>query len=114
MLLNVMIDERQYPIETPPGMVVEAADFFARMDADMDKGWQMSRQWVESPSPLNRCQIAADKLMMALNAGNQTLAQLMAAYILNRMPGVVGVRINTDGEMLETEVVMAPVAGAGE
>lgn len=110
MLLNVIIDERQYPVETPPGMVVEAADFFARMDADMDQGWQMSRQWVESPGPLHRCQIAADKLMMALNAGNETLAQLMAAYILHRMPGVVAVRINAEGEMLETELLMGPGA----
>jgi len=112
LLLNVTIEERQIPVETPPGMVVEAEDFFARMDADMDQGWQMSRQWVESPGTLQRCQIVADKLLMALDGGNQTMVQLMAAYILSRMPGVVGVRINTDGEMQETELQMG--AGAGQ
>lgn len=114
MLLNVTIDEQQYPIDTPPGMVVEAEEFFAKMDADMDQGWQMSRQWVESPNPRQRCQIAADKLMMALHAGNQTMVQLMAAYILRRLPGVVAVHINTDGEMQETELVMAAADGAGQ
>ena len=93
-------------------MVVEAEDFFAKMDADMDQGWQMSRQWVDKLSPLNRCQIVADKLMTALDAGNETLVQLMAAYILKRMPGVAGVRINTDGEMLETRLIMESGDGA--
>jgi hypothetical protein len=51
--------------------------------------------------------------MVALNAGNETLAQLMAAYILQRMPGVVAVRINTEGEMLETELLMGPGEGVG-
>ena len=112
LLLNVYIDESHHPIETPPGMVVEAEDFFAKMDADMDQGWQMSRQWVDKLSPLNRCQIVADKLMTALDAGNETLVQLMAAYILKRMPGVAGVRINTDGEMLETRLIMESGDGA--
>ncbi len=106
MLLNVFIDGRQIPVQTPPGMVSEAEEFFARMDADMDQGWQMSRQWIENPSQLQRCQIVADKLMSAKEAGNETMMQLMAAYILSRMPGVAGVNINTEGEMAETEFAM--------
>ena len=108
MLLNVFIDERQIPVQTPPGMVTEAEEFFAKMDADMDQGWQMGRQWVERPNPRQRCQIAADKLMSAEEAGNQTMVALMAAYILSRMPGVAGVNINTDGEMEETDFAMHP------
>lgn len=114
MLLNVSIDERTYHIEPPPGMVVEAEEFFAKMDADMDKGWQMSRQWVESPDRFQRCQIAADKLMMAHNDGNDIMVKLMAAYMLSRLPGIVGVRVNTDGEMTETELVMGAEEGAGQ
>jgi hypothetical protein len=95
-------------------MVVEAEEFFAKMDADMDKGWQMSRQWVESPDRFQRCQIAADKLMTAYDEGNDILVKLMAAYILNRLPGIVGVRVNTEGEMTETELVMGSAEGAGQ
>ena len=47
MILKVIVDERTIPIEVPDYMLAEAADFFARIDADMDAGWQMSRQWVE-------------------------------------------------------------------
>ena len=106
MLLNVSIDERTYHIEPPPGMVAEAEEFFAKMDADMDKGWQMSRQWVESPDRFQRCQIVADKLMQAHSEGNDMMVKLMAAYMLSRLPGIVGVRVNTEGEMTETELVM--------
>ena len=95
-------------------MVVEAEEFFAKMDADMDKGWQMSRQWVESPDRFQRCQIAADKLMTAHNEGNDILVKLMAAYMLNRLPGIVGVRVNTEGEMTETELVMGHDEGIGQ
>ena len=112
MLLNVAIDERTYHIEPPPGMMTEAEEFFARMDADMDNGWQMSRQWVESPDRFQRCQIAADKLMTAHNEGNDILVKLMAAYMLSRLPGIVGVRVNTDGEMMETRLIMASDEGA--
>lgn len=114
MLLNVAIDERTYHIEPPPGMVAEAEDFFAKMDADMDNGWQMSRQWVDSPDRFQRCQIAADKLMQAHGEGNDILVKLMAAYILNRLPGIVGVRVNTEGEMTETELVMNSLDESGQ
>jgi hypothetical protein len=106
VLLNVYIDERHIPVDTPPGMIVEAEEFFAKMDADIDQGWQMSRQWIEHPDQTQRCQIAADKLMGAEAVGNEPLVQLMAAYILKRLPGVSGVNINTEGEMLETEFTM--------
>ena len=114
MLLNVSIDERTHHIEPPPGMVGEAEEFFAKMDADMDQGWQMSRQWVESPDRFQRCQIVADKLMTAHNEGNDILVKLMAAYMLSRLPGIVGVRVNTDGEMTETELVMGSDEGAAQ
>ena len=55
MILKVIVDERTIPIEVPDYMLAEAADFFSRMDSDMDAGWQMSRQWVEKPDGIQRC-----------------------------------------------------------
>jgi len=52
-----------------------------------------------------RCQIAADKMLSALSAENETLLLLMSGYILSRMPGVTEIHLNTEGEMLETELV---------
>jgi hypothetical protein len=106
--LQVYIDDTIVTVTLPPAMLEEADDFFARMDSDMDKGWQMGREWVERPNNVQRCQIAADKLLGAIEGGNETLKMLMAGYIISRAPGVAAVRIDTGGEMQETELLSAP------
>ncbi|MBE0511265.1 MAG: hypothetical protein K0A95_09780 [Chromatiales bacterium] len=106
MLLHVYIEDRHYPLDISPDLLKDASDFFAKMDADMDQGWQMSRQWVEQPNAEERCQIAADRLMAAMLAENPQLVSLMGAYILWKIPGIKGVRIDTSGEMQESELLM--------
>jgi hypothetical protein len=73
----------------------------------MDRGWQMSRQFVERPDPMQRCQIVADQLLTSIMQENQATAMLMAGYIALRMPGAVGVDIDTSGEMQNTQVLYA-------
>jgi hypothetical protein len=102
-MLKVIIENNAYAIEIPEEMLKEGEAFFQKMDQDMDKGWQMSREWVDNPNQLQRCQIAADRLADAMEVENETLVQLMAAYIITRMPAVKAVTIATDGEMTETE-----------
>ncbi len=106
MILNIYVDDSAYAIEVPTDMMQEGEEFFARMDRDMDRGWQMSRTYVERPNTVQRCQIAADKILTALHTGNQKLALLMAGYVLSRVPGVQGVRIDTNGEIFNTELIM--------
>jgi len=78
-----------------------------KLDRDMDRGWQMSRQFVARPDRLQRCQIVADRLLTSLTQGNQATGMLMAAYIALRMPGSIGVAIDAEGEMQNTEVLYA-------
>ena len=101
--LTVYINDQAHPLEIPQTLLTEAQDFFAKMDRDMDQGWQMSRTWVEQPDNIQRCQIAADKMLDAISKENETLLMLMAAYICARLPGVQGVRISEDGDMMENE-----------
>jgi hypothetical protein len=110
MQLNIYIDDASYTIDVPPEMLEEGEDFFTKMDHDMDQGWQMSRQFVQNPDAIQRCQIAADKILTAMHTGNKKLARLMAAYILRRFPGAKGVQIDTHGEMFNTELIMTPNA----
>lgn len=105
MLLTLHIDDKSQTIDIPESILTEGADFFKMMDTDMDKGWQMSREWVDKPSPLQRCQIAADKMLNAINSENETLLLLLSGYVLSRAPNVTEIHINTDGEMQETELV---------
>ena len=105
MKLDVIIDSKTHRIEVPQDMLVEGEAFFQKMDRDMDSGWQMGPEFVESPDTAQRCQIAANKLLVSVSAQNQLLVQLMAGYILKRMPGVKTVDIDTGGEMLNTDFI---------
>ena len=105
MKLNVVVDDRVYSVEVPSDMLREAEEFFQKMNRDMDRGWQMGPEFIENPDKVQRCQLAADKLLISLSTANETLSLLMAGYILKHLPGVTGVRIDTGGEMLLTEMI---------
>ena len=103
MILNVTIDDQTLPIEVSESFIQEAEAFYRKMDEDMSKGWQMSRRWVEHPNVLQRCQIAADKLLGAIHRENKDLVMLSCGYILSRLPEAKEVIIDTTGDMNETE-----------
>lgn len=105
MRFKVVIDEQVYAIELPEELLREAAEFHAKLDRDMDRGWQMSREFVERPNRLQRCQIAADRLLTGIMQNNEATAMLMAGYIVSRMPGAIGVAIDAAGEMQHTELM---------
>ena len=103
---NETRDSVRLAIEVPDELLVDARDFFDKLDADMDKGWQMSRDWVDNPNAEQRCQIAADKILTAIETENEKLLMLMAAYILKTMPGVKAINIDLTGDMNETDIIM--------
>ena len=103
MNITVEFDDKSYLLDVPDGLATEAADFFAGMDRDMDRGWQMSRWWVPDPDATQRCQIAADKLLTAIQKNNSEAALLMCAYIVNSKPDTRRISINTEGEIQGTE-----------
>jgi hypothetical protein len=105
MRFKIIAGDQVYAVEVPADLLREAGDFHARLDRDMDRGWQMSREFVAQPDRLQRCQIAADKLLTAIMQGNESTAMLMAGYIALRMPGAVGVDVDTSGEMQNTELL---------
>lgn len=106
MQLTVYIDEMEKTLDVPDDILMEGSEFFDKMDRDMNEGWQMSRTWVENPDKFQRCQIAASKLLDAINMENETVLMLMVGYIKSRLPDIVGVRIDTAGDMSETELLM--------
>ncbi len=105
MQLRIQINDTTRDIDVPDFMLAEGEDFFAQMDQDMSKGYQMSRKWVDNPNQEQRCQIVADKILTALSNGNQKSGTLMAAYILKRMPQVREIHMNTEGDMLGHDLV---------
>lgn len=107
MKLNVTLADKLFTVDVPEEMLRSAEEFYRKMDRDMDRGWQMSREFVEHPTTTQRCQIAANRLMTSMSAGNTTMVELMAGYILTRLPGVTGVDIDTMGEMGDTQFSFA-------
>ena len=103
MRLTLIIDDKTSWIEVPQDVLEDGETFFQKMDHDMDGGWRMGPEFIESPNQTQRCQIAANKLLVSMSTVNKTVAELMAGYILKRLRGVTGVRIDTGGEMLNTE-----------
>ena len=99
MKLNIIVDGRTNAFDVPDNLLTEATDFFEKMDADMDKGWQMSHEWIEQPNQKQRCQIAADKMMSAIHNENEKMFMLMAAYILKNLPGTTEVHLDSTGEI---------------
>jgi hypothetical protein len=106
MKLNIIVEGRANAFEVPDSLLVEAKDFFDKLNADMDQGWQMSRDWVENPTPQQRCQIAGDKILTAIETDNEKMLMLMAAYILHTLPGIKSINIDVSGDMNETDLIM--------
>jgi hypothetical protein len=99
MFLKAIVDEQVYTLNVPDPILRQGASFFDQLDRDMDQGWQMSREWVETPDRLQRCQIVADKLLSALEKENERLGMMMAGYILSRLPNVDAVEFDLQGEI---------------
>ena len=104
MRLEIIIDGNRYHLTIPQDMLEESHSFFDKMDADMDKGWQIGREFVEKPDQTERCRIVADRILTAMENEDKTMALLMSAYIVTRMPDVAVLDIDISGEMA-TEII---------
>lgn len=107
MILKVVIGDQLLELNVPETFVLQAQDFFAKMDADMDRGWQVDREWVEQPDPMLRAQIAANKLLTALENRDDRLGRLMAGYIVSRVPAVDSVELAPAGETRDHSIHVA-------
>jgi len=103
MILTVMFDEQMYDLDVPDKFIIDSQDFYEKMDSDMDKGWQVSREWIDNPDPRQRCQIVADKILSAFHDEDERGVLLMAGYILSRATDVKKVSIDTSGDITLTE-----------
>jgi len=112
MLLKLIIDDQMLTLNVPDVIVQGAEDFYARMDRDMDGGWQMGREWVGLPGAEQRCQIVANKLVTAIENENEQLGRLMAGYILARMPQIETVEVDTAGEIQDIRFTLGATPSA--
>ena len=102
MQLNLIIDDWTMNLEIPDDYLQTMGASFDKMDRDMDQGRRLGPRFVKQLDQTQRCQIAADRLLAALESHDQPMALLMGGYIAARMPGVRQVRIDNNGEPEQT------------
>ena len=112
MKIKITINDKSRDIDVPEDVMTDGKSFFDKMDKDMDRGWQMGADYVEKPNQIQRCQIAADKILDAVGTENQALMMLMAGYVIDRMPDTSELVIDTSGEVQNTEVIQGGRAPA--
>lgn len=105
MKLNVYVNETMKQVDVPTDMLRDAESIYAKIDKDLDQGWQMSREWIDKPDTLQRCKVIADRLLTAIENDNEPTTMLMAGYIMTRMPHIKTVHIATDGDIHQTQFV---------
>jgi len=103
MQLNLIIDDWSMNLEITDGYLQKMQGSFEKMDRDMDQGRRLGQQFIKNPDQIQRCQIAADKLLSALESNNEIMALLMGGYIVSSIPEVKQVIIDNKGEPQETE-----------
>ncbi len=106
MILKVIVNNQLIELNVPEEFVAQAADFFTKMDADMDAGWQVERDWVDAPDPVLRAQIASDKLLSALENEDHKLGRMMAGYIVSRFPDIETLELKRDGDTADHKIIM--------
>lgn len=106
MHLNVLVHGQSVTVDVPDMMLTEAQEFFKKMDKDMDKGWQMSRKWVDNLNSEQRCQVVGDKILSAIENENKNMLIMMSAYVLYKVPGATAIRISEEGDINETEIIV--------
>ena len=112
MILKIHFDEQTVSLNLEEDFLRQAAGFFTKMDADMDNGWQMGRDWIEKPDFHQRLVIAADKMLTALENNDRNLGMMMAGYIHSRAPRVTVIELDITGQLghdfIEDEINPAP------
>ena len=103
-ILNVVVDGQMYAINVEEDVILSGSSLFNKMDEDMNKGWTLGKDFVESLNVTERCQVVADKLLTALEDGNEQMKTMMAAYILSRVPNIMTMHIDNTGEIQETQL----------
>ncbi len=104
MNFNITIDEESYTLEVKDELMQELQDAHKDMDVEYDRGFQLGRFWIESPTLEQRCQFTADKVVSAIHQENIRLFYVMAAYILRQFPELKRVTVSSDFEISDIDI----------
>lgn len=102
---DVIIEGSRYQITVHAEDINHGQGFFRKMDRDMDGGKRMGPEFVYEPDGVQRCQIVAERLLLAMENQNETMQRAMSAYITWRIPDISELHIDTSGDPSLTQIV---------
>ena len=74
------------------------------MDVEYDKGIQLGRYWLDSPTLEQRCQFTANKVVSAIHQEKIRLFYLNASYIVSKFPELKRVTVSSDFEISDIDI----------
>jgi len=105
MNFNITIDQEPYTLEVSDALLDEFQEVIKDLDADYDRGFQLGRYWIESPSDEERCQLVANQVVNALHQDDVRQFYIMSAYLFSKFPTLKMVSLNSDLEVNEIEIL---------
>lgn len=72
--------------------------FLDKMDYDMDAGFSLAGRHYARPDARQRAKYVAMQLVHGIYNNDQGMINAMCAYLVNRLPHLVQICINEDGE----------------
>ena len=105
MQFEIYFEEEHFAVEVDEQDITNGQPFFSQMDKEMDGGCRMGPEFIHEPDIMQRSQVVAERLMLAIEQRNETMARAMASYIAWRIPNIRELHVDTTGEPLLTEIV---------
>ena len=104
MIFNITIDDESYTLEVKDELMQERQSVHDEMDAEYDRGIQLGRYWIETPTLEQRCQITANKVVSAIHQENIRQFYITASYILSKFPDLKRVTVSSDFEISDIDI----------
>ena len=79
--------------------------FLDKMDSDMSRGIKIQGELLSDPDPQQRAKFIVMNLIKALKQDNEAVIKASSAYLVNRLPNLLEVRVNDVGSKIEIELV---------
>lgn len=79
--------------------------YLDKMDADMDAGFELEGEKIESPDEKDRAKFVAMTLVHSIEANNEPMIVATCAYLASRQASLKEVRADQDGDNMMMDLV---------
>ena len=105
-VLTVFInDQAVFEFDRDTSLDDQQLKFLDKIDSDMDRGLKMSGELFEKPDAEQRVRFIVMNLIKALQHDEQAIIRSSCAYLINRRPQLLEVRVKDGESAIEIELI---------